>query len=462
MIVMRTLRILLPVVVAFLALEASGAVLVERSAAGWRWRPGTNEASAPVTAWRTLGFDDSQFTTAPAPFWYDATGDSSTLVGGTQITGMQNVYTSLFLRTTFVLTNTAEISYLRLGALVDDGFVMWINGTEVQRVNITGPAGDPVSITTLATNAVEPVPFVTYTLPTPPSYLMIGSNVLAVQLFQSTSAASSDIDFDASLESVLAETNPPTVLGANPSGGSTVGGLSTITVTFSEPVTGVDAADFLVNGVAALSVTPIASATYSFGFAQPAYGTVQITWDSSHGIVDQALPPNPFNATGPGAIWQYNLVDQAPPTVATLSPAADATVRSLTNISVVFSESVTGVDAADLRINNTPATGLSGGANVYTFSFSQPSTGLVQVAWAAGHGITDLAAAPNAFAGGSWLYTLDPNAATGSGPVISEFLAFNITAPGSLLDEDGDSSDWIEIQNVGNTTANLLNWSLTD
>jgi hypothetical protein len=460
---MRTLRILLPVVAAVLALEASGAVLVQRSAPGWRWRPGTNEASAPVTAWRTLGFDDSQFTTAPAPFWFDTANppDSSTLVGGTQITGMANVYTSLFLRVTFMVTNTAEVAYLRLGALVDDGFVAWINGTEVQRVNMIGPAGDPVSITTLASNPTEPVPFNTYTLPTPPSYLVTGSNVLAVQVFQS-SATSSDLDFDASLESVLVETNPPTVLSASPTAGGTVGGLSTITVTFSEPVAGVDAADFLVNGVAAMSVTPISSAVYSFGFAQPAYGTVQITWDASHGITDQALPPNQFNATGPGATWQYNLVDQTPPTVATLSPPADATVRSLTNISVVFSENVTGVNAADLRINNTPATGLSGGANVYTFSFPQPATGLVQVAWAAGHGITDLAAAPNAFAGGSWLYTLDPNAAVGSGPVISEFLAFNITAPGSLLDEDGDSSDWIEIQNLGNTTANLLDWSLTD
>ena len=436
---------------------------MQRSAAGWRWRPGTNEASAPVTAWRTNGFDDSQFTTAPAPFWFDAANppDSSTLVGGTQITGMQNVYTSLFLRTTFVLSNTAEIAYLRLGALVDDGFVAWINGTEVQRVNMVGPAGDPVSVTTLANNATEPVPFDTFTLPTPPSYLVIGSNVLAVQVFQ-TSAASSDIDFDASLESVLVETNPPTVLGASPSAGSTVGGLSAITVTFSEPVNGVDAADLLVNGVAATSVTPITSAVYSFGFAQPAYGTVQITWSASHGIVDQALPPNSFNATGPGATWQYNLVDLMPPTVATLSPAADATVRFLTNIAVVFSENVAGVNAADLRINNTPATGLSGGANVYTFSFPQPGTGLVQVAWAAGHGITDLAAAPNAFAGGSWLYTLDPNAAVGSGPVISEFMASNIKAPGALLDEDGDSSDWIEIQNLGNTTANLLDWSLTD
>src|SRR5262245_22915039 len=62
---------------------AHAAVLVPTGAL-WRWRTGASEASTPVTAWRLNGFDDSQFTTAPAPFWYDTTGDSSTLVGGTQ------------------------------------------------------------------------------------------------------------------------------------------------------------------------------------------------------------------------------------------------------------------------------------------------------------------------------------------------------------------------------------------
>ena len=42
---------------------------------------------------------------------------------------------------------------------------------------------------------------------------------------------------------------------------------------------------------------------------------------------------------------------------------------------------------------------------------------------------------------------------------ISEFLAAN---DGGLLDEDNESSDWIEIYNSGGTTANLAGWYLTD
>src|ERR1051325_5240220 len=144
----------------FLLLEftlASDAAMIFDRGANWRWRPGTNEASAPIEAWRQIVFDDSQFTPGPSPFWY---GD--VYPGGTQISGMQGVYLCLFFRKTFVITNVSEVGQLKLGALIDDGFVAWINGTEVRRVNMNEPPGSAVTISTLAANAVEPVPFVIY------------------------------------------------------------------------------------------------------------------------------------------------------------------------------------------------------------------------------------------------------------------------------------------------------------
>src|SRR5581483_10141297 len=42
---------------------------------------------------------------------------------------------------------------------------------------------------------------------------------------------------------------------------------------------------------------------------------------------------------------------------------------------------------------------------------------------------------------------------------ITEFMASNSSA---LADQDGDFSDWIEIQNTSATTVNLQGWSLTD
>ncbi len=438
-----------------LALQLPAATIFDRGA-DWRWRPGTNEASSPVTAWRLASFSDAQFTTAPSPFWYDNTGDTSTLIGGTMISGMQGNYQCVFLRKTFDIANPSQIAGLRLGALVDDGFVAWINGTEVLRVNMPGGPGSAVATNTLANNAVEPVGFITRDLP-PPSYLVAGPNVLAVQVFQS-SLGSSDIGFDCSLESILTETTPPTISSINPMPG-TVFSLGQITVTFSEPVSGVNAADLLVNTVGTASVLPLSSSTYTFSFPQPAYGPVQIAWAAEHGIADQAIPPNSFNATGPGATWQYTLVDNIAPVVAGLTPAAGSIVRTLTSITVGFNEPVQGVSAGDLLINGNAASSMTMlTPSQYTFTFPQPTNGTVQVAWASGHGIQDTASAPNPFAGGSWTYRLDPNA-EGLPPYISEFMASNTR---TLADENGDYSDWIEIYNPGSLTVNLEGWYLTD
>ncbi|HEV8291386.1 MAG TPA: CotH kinase family protein, partial [Tepidisphaeraceae bacterium] len=145
-------------------------------------------------------------------------------------------------------------------------------------------------------------------------------------------------------------------------------------------------------------------------------------------------------------------------------PPAGGTVRALSQIEVTFSEDVLGVDAADLLINNQPATNVMArpGA-VYLFQFPPPPNGLVQVAWASGHGITDVALTPNSFAGGSWGYQLDPNASVGD-LIINEILAANqngLNDP-SATPEDPDPLDWIEIYNRGTNLIDLAGWSLSD
>ncbi len=435
-----------------LSASVLGATLIP-TASPWRWRPGTSEASTPISAWRVAGFQDTQFATAPSPFWY---GD--VLPGGTQIDGMQNAYGCLFLRKTFTVTNLADITRLRLGALVDDGFVAWINGTEVLRVGMPGAPGSTVKVDTLANNAAEPVAFTSYDLPSPPTYLTNGTNVLAVQVFQSN-VASSDLGFECSLDSVLTDSRPPTLIAVAPAPDNPVVHLTQITVAFSEPVTGVVAAHLLVNGIGATTVTPVDDTAYTFAFPQPPYGPVAITWNSRQTIADQAEPPNPFNATGPGAAWQYDLVDHTPPIIAGLSPGNGATVRALNTLTVLFSEPVSGVDAGDLSISGRPASDLTPiAASEYIFSFPEPPTGAVQVAWAAGHGITDQASTPNGFGGGSWNYRLDPNAAD-EPPYISEFMASNTR---TLKDESGQFTDWIELYNPSGADVDLAGWSLTD
>ena len=54
---------------------------------------------------------------------------------------------------------------------------------------------------------------------------------------------------------------------------------------------------------------------------------------------------------------------------------------------------------------------------------------------------------------GGWALTARPQA------VISEFLADNASG---LRDEDGDTSDWIEIGNASPVALDLAGWRLTD
>ncbi|PYI84917.1 MAG: hypothetical protein DME26_12335 [Verrucomicrobia bacterium] len=156
-----------------------------------------------------------------------------------------------------------------------------------------------------------------------------------------------------------------------------------------------------------------------------------------------------FRSERPGATWQYQFIDSTPPYVQSLTPLPRATVAVLTNIVVTFSEAVTGVNASDLIINTTPATGLSGsGAGPYRFTFPQPPQGTVVVSWSGSHGIRDLG--NNPFAGGSWNYVLDTNSI---GIVISEIMYHPISE--NPLDE------YIELFNRDASPVNLSGWRIS-
>lgn len=317
--------------------------------AEWKFFKGLAEASSPDrAAWRQIGFDDTAWLTAPAPFWY---GDVQP-APGTRLDDMRGNYTCVFLRKEFVVSNPADVSELRLDALSDDGFIAWINGREIARFNV--PDGEIPFDGTALPALSEPIPMQSHTISSPAEFLVAGGNVLAVQALNTSLSGSSDFVFNASLSSA---------------------------------------------------------------------------------------------------------VDVAPPTVLTLIPPAGARVQELTSIEVQFSEGVRGVEAADLLINGAPATVLSVfDAAQYVFEFPAPPAGTVEVAWRADHGITDLAGAANPFGGGSWRYTVDPDALP-PGVVISEFMADN---DDTIRDEDGDDSDWIELHNAGAEAANLGGWFLTD
>ena len=254
---------------------------------------------------------------------------------------------SISCRHSFVVPNPAAFAELNLVVRVDDGFVVWLNGLEVDRFNMPG---DEVAFDSAALDSIETID-VTINLGT--NMLRAGNNMLAIQVFNQTTN-NGDLLLDAAI-----------------------------------------------------------------------IGTV----------------------------------DDAAPTLVSQTPAPGATVPALTTVEVFFSEPVQGVDAGDLLINNVPATELSYGVpGQYLFQFAQPAVGLVRIAFAPNHGITDLAAVPNPFAGADWTCTLNPSLVRPS-VIINELMA---AGQSIYKDEDNDYTDWIELYNSGTETANLSGWFLTD
>jgi hypothetical protein len=274
--------------------------------------------------------------------------------------------------------------------------------------------------------------------------------------------------FAVSLNSVVAA---PTVVTTTPAPGTTVSNLTSLSITFSEPVTGVLASDLGVNGEPADAVVGTGAGPYVFSFPQPSPGSVTAVWDTDQGIA--GLGTGEFVPTGP---WTYTLTDTIAPTLGQLRtsvagqemdnvrPTPGSTVGALTQASVTFSENVTGVDHTDLLVNGVAAESITGAnAGPYIFTFPQPAVGAVNFTWAASHNIQDIAAI--AFGGASWSVTLG----TLGEVKITEFLAANAgtaVAVGSdadgTRDENWDLSGWIELFNTGTTTVDLLGWTLTD
>jgi len=263
---------------------------------------GFDEASKPdSTAWRSIGFNDSAWLIGRGPFYYE---DSSGFTGNTPLTDMRGSYSCIYLRKTFTVTSPAAVSEMTFTIQADDGCVLWLNGTEIGRVNM--PDGEP-SFKGVSLPAAGEPNVASFTVTDAPTLLKAGANVVAVQAFNSGLSNSSDFLIAVACTSTL-DTTIPTLAEIAPAPGATVRALSLIEVSFSENVTGVDASDLIINGAPAASLTAYSPRDYAFSFAEPPAGPVTVTWAPNTGIGDLAIPPNLFHGEG----WDY-IVDPTVP-----------------------------------------------------------------------------------------------------------------------------------------------------
>ncbi len=401
-------------------------VVLVQSNANWRFVKGLAEASTPINAWRQNVFDDSGWTLSPAPFYFGDPYTNAT-IQGTLLSDMQSNYTTIFLRKEFNVEKRGEIGTLLFNHQTDDGLIAWLNGVEVLRYNVpSGASGDLPYSTNAVNAATEPgnngAAYIVATLTNSAvARLRNGTNVLAVQVFNQNLTNSSDFGFNAQLYyfPIDPSTVPPRVVSTEPAGGD-VFALDHVIFSFSEGVTNVHAADLLVNGTPATSVTSTTNSIYTFHFPQPPFGPVSVRWDTNHGIVDFDAVTNgtvagrPFDGEAASSKIDYVLLNPSTPRILTKQPAPNTTLTGLTSITIAFDEPVTGLEAADLLVSGIPAASVATTDSInFTFRFVQPPFGAVSIRWATNHGITDLSSPaapfyPTRF-GHQWDYTLiDP------------------------------------------------------
>lgn len=152
----------------------------------WRYWIGTSD---PGQNWRSLSFDDSLWPEGPGGFGY-GDNDDNTIIPQCR---------SVFLRTKFSIADTSLIRSAILSVDYDDGFVAYLNDTEIARVGVQGirPSFDQLCDEHEAVMhwGENPESFY-YNLKRLSKILLNGENILAIEV-HNDSETSSDLSSNA-------------------------------------------------------------------------------------------------------------------------------------------------------------------------------------------------------------------------------------------------------------------------
>ena len=206
---------------------------------------------------------------------------------------------------------------------------------------------------------------------------------------QLTSTTPTGADHTYTVSTVVTDTTAPRLSSIerySPSSATTDSQTLIYEVTFSEAVTGVDAADFALSSGSTGETGNGSPVTSISGSGDTYYATVSATTDgtynldlvsSGHGIADESS--NQLTSTTPtGADHTYTVstvvTDTTAPRLSSIerySPSSATTGSQTLIYEVTFSEAVTGVDAADFALSSGSTGGTSGGGGGTSGQFTQ-------------------------------------------------------------------------------------------
>ncbi|MCD6345781.1 MAG: lamin tail domain-containing protein, partial [Bacteroidales bacterium] len=157
-----------------------------------------DQGSRDGVSWTDPGFDDSSWADGDGILGYGNNNDTEIGYGG----DASNKYVTAYFRHSFNITDPGDYGQLLISLLVDDGAVVYLNGTELVRSNM--PTGS-ILFNTLASSKISGSDETSYTqFSVSNSNLLSGDNVIAVEVHQ-VSQVSSDISFDLQLDAEMGE-----------------------------------------------------------------------------------------------------------------------------------------------------------------------------------------------------------------------------------------------------------------
>jgi hypothetical protein len=156
--------------------------------------------SSVATTWYTTGFNDSGWMSGTSGVGFDINGgtDFTPYVGTNIQTAMWNICSSAYIRIPFDVANGGELTTLKLRMRYDDGFLVYLNGSEMVSAGRNASPSAPNNINGTAAGSRNDPSAIVYEdidLTSFRNLLLPGANVLGIHALNS-SATSQDLLID--------------------------------------------------------------------------------------------------------------------------------------------------------------------------------------------------------------------------------------------------------------------------